>query len=316
VPAHTIALERLASEIESGVVSVLGGVDEDVRFDAVYDWRGKPWTALPWYLGEAWLYARIRAAVGYRHHRRDPFRAAKAREEAGLTDGDNAHDPDPLASALWRSLWGNRGDLSLPSAKAHTQTSVSELLVDNRDAAIGWLRVARHVVIMLDNAGGELFADLQLARALADRGVRVTLLAKDVPYFVSDALPADVFIARRRLARDVRVDVVTDPYMTGPGFLHTSFMPPRLRSLLTQADVVIAKGDCTYRRLTQDAPYRAADVRAFDDVVDVGARLVCLRTLKAEVLVGASVAACEAAAAVDHAWLTSGRFGVVQCVER
>lgn len=313
VPAHRMALMALAREIEEGGVTPLWGPDDDFRFDLVHDYTGRPWTALPWYVGESWLYAKVRAAVGWRFHGRDPFRPAKAREEASLLDGENPADPDPLASALWRSLWGNRADLSLPTAKNHSATLQSDLLVDERAQALDWLESARRVVILADNAGAELFADLQLARALNDRGARVTLLVKDAPFFVSDAIPADVAIARRRLGRDVDVTVVTHPFLTGPEWLATPLLPAPIYDRLATADVVIAKGDCNYRRLVGDAPWTPEDTRSFADVVDLPAPVIALRTLKAEVLVGVDAATCARAADVAPDWLVSGRFGVVQC---
>jgi uncharacterized protein with ATP-grasp and redox domains len=313
VPAHRAALMSLAREIEGGGVTPLWGPDDDFRFDVIHDYSGRPWTSLPWYVGESWLYAKVRAAVGWRFHGRDPFRAAKAREEAGLVDGENPADPDPLASALWRSLWGNRADLSLPSAKDHTATRQSDLLADERPQALAWLRSARRVVILADNAGTELFADLQLARVLEDGGARVTLLVKDAPFFVSDAIPDDVARARRHLGRDVAVKVVAHPFLTGPDWLATPFLPAPLRDLLGTADVIVAKGDCNYRRLVGDQPWDPEYRWGFADVVDLPAPVIALRTLKAEVLVGVDAASCARARDLADDWLVSGRFGVVQC---
>jgi len=313
VPAHRTALMALAREVEGEGVTPLWGQDDDFRFDVIHDYSGLPWTSLPWYVGESWLYAKVRAAVGWRFHRTDPFRAAKAREEAGVADADNPADPDPLATALWRSLWGNRADLSLPSAKDHVEVRQADLLADERAQALAWLQSARRVVILADNAGTELFCDLQLARALEDRGARVTLLVKDAPFFVSDAIPADVAIARRQLRRGVAARVVAHPFLTGPEWLATPWLPTPLRELLGMADVIVAKGDCNYRRLVGDAPWTPEDPRSFADVVDLPAPVIALRTLKAEVLVGVDAATCARAADVAPDWLVSGRFGVVQC---
>lgn len=318
LPAHQRALLGLADEIESGTVQVMRGADDDRRFDAVHDVMCMPWTELPWYLGESWLYARVRAAVGYKHHGRDPFRDAKAAEEAGVVDGDNPHDPAPLQSALWRCLWGNRVDLSLPSAMAHSDESEASLLVDDREAALAMLSDARQVAIILDNAGVEVFADLQLARALADLGKVVTLWAKDVPFFVSDAMPVDVEIARRRLRRPLppTVTVRADPFFTGPGFLHSAELPRHLREALADNDVIVCKGDCNYRRLVSDRPYSADDDDAFADVVDLPAPVIAVRTLKAEVAVGITAVAAARARTADAEWLVSGRFGVIQVAQR
>lgn len=314
VPDHRVALARLREELTDGVVLRLHDDHDDARrFDVINDYAGRPWTALPWYVGESWLYARIRAAVGWRHHRRDPFRPAKARDEAGLADVDDTAASDPLAQALWRSLWGNRADLSLPTARHHDRAAVGDLLHDDRPLALAWLKRARRVAIVLDNAGTELFADLQLARALRDGGAEVTLFAKDRPFFVSDAMPADVEMARRRLQRPDGAAVVAESFLTGPGMLTVAELPATFRDALASADVIVAKGDCNYRRLVGDGPWASSDERAFGDVVRMPAPVIALRTLKAEVLVGVAADACARARAQSADWLISGRFGVVQC---
>ena len=141
----------------------------------------------------------------------------------------------------------------------------------------------------------------------------MTLLVKDAPFFVSDAIPADVAIARRHLRRDVAARVVSHPFLTGPEWLATPRLPTALLDLLRAADVIVAKGDCNYRRLVGDRPWDAAETATFADVVDLPAPTIALRTLKAEVLVGVDAATCARAADLTPDWLVSGRFGLVQC---
>ncbi len=324
VPGADAPLAALRDEIRSGTVRllrdpvlgapVLCDVDEAPRWAAVTAWVGGPWTALPWYLGESFLYARVREAVGYGATRADPFLPIKLREERTVANSPHAAADDDdrgsaLDAALWRALWGNRADLSLPSARDHTGTDENDLVVDDRDAARALLEGARSVGIVLDNAGLELARDLELAAVLERQGRRVTLFAKDVPFFVSDALPADVARTRARLALDLDAAVIADPFFTGPDFLTTAALPSPLRDQLAACDVVVVKGDCNYRRLVGDGPPSDA---AFHDVVSFPAPLIALRTLKAEVLVGADPVRVASAAARDPDWLVSGRFGLVQ----
>jgi len=299
----------LRDEIKSGVVATGAGLLEGGRFAAVDAFAGQPWTALPWYLGESFLYARVRAAVRFAETRSDPFLAVKEREEASLDCASD--DEETVETALWRSLWGNRADLSLPSAGRFTASDDDDLVADERAAAAALIDDAPVVGILLDNAGLELARDLALTRVLRRRGKRVVLFAKDVPFFVSDALVADVARTRALLAMpdDPDVVVTADAFFTGPDFLLRRAMTPGVIDAFAACDVVIAKGDCNYRRLVGDG---APSDAAFDSVVDFPAPLVALRTLKAEVLVGAAPARVAVVRRRDVDWLVSGRCGLVQ----
>jgi uncharacterized protein with ATP-grasp and redox domains len=331
VPRLRAALHALADEIAHGAVTLPAAARESGRFDVVDAFVGGPWTALPWYLGESFLYARIRAITGATP---DPFFAIKRREEddalasgiAGVV-ADTVDATGPLAQrvgvALLRCLWGNRADLSLPSANGHTDVGDHLLVVDDRAVAVDAVVDAAVVGVVLDNAGAELMHDLALAALLRRQGKRVVLFAKDVPFFVSDATPADVARTVGLLGVagglddvvDIAAiaDIVADPFFTGPAFLRTALMPPALVAALAACDVVVVKGDCNYRRLVGDTPPHAGP---FADVVDFPAPAVCLRTLKAEVAVGVDDDRAAAARAVDVDWLTSGRFGLVQWAPR
>ena len=308
VPAFDEPLRELCSELIAGTVQPLPhDVVEGPRWSAVHAFAGKPWTALPWYFAEAFLYARIRAAVRYDETRADPFLPTKLREERALPALSNNDDVD---DALWRCLWGNRADLSLPSAMKHTGSDDTDLVADERPAARALVAGAKTVGILLDNAGVELACDLSLARLLLRRGTRVILFCKDAPFFVSDATAVDVARTRALLGMHEEPHaVVDDAFFTGPEFLRTDVLPGPLSSTLAGCDVVIAKGDCNYRRLVRDVP---PTDDAFDDVVSFPAPVIALRTLKAEVLVGTDPARTARARARDDDWLVSGRYGLVQ----
>jgi uncharacterized protein with ATP-grasp and redox domains len=319
------ALAALADEIAAGALrfdaTTLSAGDLS-RFAALAPFAGRPWTALPWYAGEALLYARIRAAVEHEVRSIDPFLPQKRAEEAALQHLPPAQGRptrDALGAAVGRALWGNRADLSLPDANRHDETSAELLLVDHQDLLVDALLQAGGggalVQILLDNAGVELAADLALAAALRQLGCGVRLWAKDAPFFVSDAMPDDVQRTAALLGLDLRVlgiQVVTAPWTTGPGFLDGT-LPADAQAALTEGALVIAKGDCNYRRLVGDVPFSATTPCAFADATAPFPHpvLYCLRTLKAEVQCGPLTRPLPDDVPL-LAVLTSGRFGVVQ----
>lgn len=108
-------------------------------------------------------------------------------------------------------LWGNATDLSLLTTLTYAdiqklqgsearKASEANILVNDLGKAYETLKKAkdegkkyRQVDIVLDNAGFELFVDLILAGYLLATGLatNVILHPKNIPWFVSDVLPAD-----------------------------------------------------------------------------------------------------------------------------
>lgn len=111
-------------------------------------------------------------------------------------------------------LWGNATDLSLLTTLSYDdiqklqgsearRAAEANILVDDLDAAFDALVAAkraksgpaerRRVDIVLDNAGFELFVDLILAGYLLEAGfaTEIVLHPKEIPWFVSDVVPAD-----------------------------------------------------------------------------------------------------------------------------
>jgi uncharacterized protein with ATP-grasp and redox domains len=261
----------------------------------------------------------------------DPFFLEKCQqeEEALARLAATVHDVDTddqstddetrrreLERRLRRSLWSNRVDLSLPVAKELIDVAPDDLLHDDSAAALATLRPGASVAIALDNAGDELVSDLLLASALSRQGVAVSLWAKPWPFFVSDATVRDVRRATTRLralGHDVATVRLRAPLaLGGPGFFD-EHMPHALRREWARHDLVIAKGDCTYRRLVSDAPFDRQDRRSFGQATaSLPAPVLAVRTLKAEVLVGVAADVVARAERADPQWLVSGRCGVIQ----
>jgi uncharacterized protein with ATP-grasp and redox domains len=231
------------------------------------------------------------------------------------TDGQSTDD-ETRRRELERRLWSNRVDLSLPVAKELIDVAPDDLLHDDSAAALATLRPGASVAIALDNAGDELVSDLLLASALSRQGVAVSLWAKPWPFFVSDATVRDVRRATTRLralGHDVATVRLRAPLaLGGPGFFD-EHMPHALRREWARHDLVIAKGDCTYRRLVSDAPFDRQDRRSFGQATaSLPAPVLAVRTLKAEVLVGVAADVVARAERADPQWLVSGRCGVIQ----
>ncbi|MGC9497847.1 damage-control phosphatase ARMT1 family protein [Streptomyces sp. WG7] len=260
---------------------------------------------------------------------------------------------------LHGSLWGNRADLGfrLSDSAAGTGTGtgtkdkVQALVADDSDALWSLLPPSgtstsrsgtsrpsttradssgpKTLCLVADNAGRELVPDLLLVSDLLDRGRidRAVLHVKPYPYYVSDATPADVLDALRRLVAaggaaagygdrlwtaltDGRVTVRAHPFSCAP--LPYAEMPDDLRAEFAAATVTVLKGDLNYRRLVGDR--RWPPTTSFTDVTAYfPGPVAALRTLKSDVITGLT-ADTEAAlvASGEQRWRTSGTHALIQ----
>ncbi len=254
----------------------------------------------------------------------------------GLADGWN---PAHFVELLKADLWANQADLSLwPTASDqkpdHTNLAQaqSHLLVDDSQAIVGRLGGSGSqdlVAILADNAGAELVTDLFLADYLlsTDCAHRVVFHLKPHPTFVSDAVPNDVESTVQAMAADAhpalqasgvrlagylaagRLRLEADYFWTSPWPAWE--MPLSLHSALAGARVVFSKGDANYRRLLGDRHWPFT--LPFPEVVGYfPTALAALRTCKSEIVVGLTAAQLAAQPQADLAWLTNGRWGLIQ----
>ena len=247
-----------------------------------------------------------------------------------------------LAALVAINLWGNRADLSLWPAdagddqplQANWEGAEAQTLVDDTAEVIRYLGKHKRarVDFIVDNAGLELVTDLALADYLLASGAaeRVTLHLKMHPTFVSDAMIGDVQDTARILAADEnggtvafgerlltyladsRLRLSDHPFWTSPFALWQ--MPDELRQDLSQAQLIISKGDANYRRLLGDRhwPYTSS----FQAIMAyTPAPLLALRALKAELAAGLRVEQIERLDVEDPKWLVNGRWGVIQFAE-
>jgi uncharacterized protein with ATP-grasp and redox domains len=159
-------------------------------------------------------------------------------------------DPDPLACALKLARVGNYIDFG---AKHEVDDALlTELLGGAQNETLDAAEYrrfradmagARHLVYVTDNAG-EIVTDKLLIRLLMKRypGAAVTLLVRGAPT-LNDATAED--------ARDVGLADLVTVVGNGSAMAGTVWtdISPEARRLLTDADVVIAKGQANFETL-------------------------------------------------------------------
>lgn len=310
--------------------------DADSWLEDFKNHEGISWQDAEWFFAETYFFRQINEAVRYWQYRKDPYRPIKADElatdalqellERALSvEGDSE---ERLSQLIELALWGNRIDLSLPSAMVHgTIVDADDLLVDDREVTIECLLSSEGVVhLITDNFGSELAMDLALVDALISLNIQVIMHVKMNPTYVSDATVEDVhwmlddFSQRNSIIRDFsmrlqnamtegRLRLAPDFFWNSCRFLNR--IPPRLSRLFEDARLIILKGDANYRRATFDTIYPVDT--PFSQIVNyLPAPLLALRTLKSDPLLGISQIIADRLDITDKQWRVNGKRGVIQ----
>jgi hypothetical protein len=348
-PGQRSALDALLEEISSGLMRPLGPHAHDR--DAWSSWGagyfGKPWLDAPFLWSESYFYRRLLDAVGFfapgPWRWVDPFEYLKTAElsdpavEPALAALDGLQRlpaREQERAKLLASLWGNRADLGflIGASPAPGGQAPAGLVIDQSADLRAALGPDAAVVLVTDNAGRELLADLVLVDHLLRRGraSAVTMHVKPYPYYVSDAVTADVLACLRRLSRTAggaakaarrvhaamaegRLRVYTHEFYCAPwGYQR---MPADLASEFAQASLTILKGDLNYRRLVGDRAWPPATPFASVASYFPGPVAV-LRTLKSDVITGLSPGAAADLDATGQPWRTGGNHGLIQVLPR
>lgn len=304
-------------------------------------YQDRHWLDLPWFFAETYLYRLLIEAVGYfgrldpHWFGIDPFLPRKQAEWQSETPWqtlaavvDQPDSPDGLRRLLTHALWGNQVDLSYQKSveMADDDSSQGNLVADASEEVAVYLYKSRsdRLEIICDNAGTELLLDLALVDFLLryDRVGCITMHVKSYPTFVSDATPADVItalsgiqgpLADRLTAyrRQRRLCIRPDRFWNSSRFYWE--LPPTLKTELSEARLVISKGDLNYRRLFADRAWPPTTPLA-EAILSFPAPVALLRTLKSDVIVGLAAEQVAILDAADPEWRTNGRRGVIQAV--
>ncbi|WP_129840565.1 damage-control phosphatase ARMT1 family protein [Streptomyces sp. RFCAC02] len=350
-PAERDALRRLLAESTSATAVVEPPGDDAPDHARWTAWGqgmwGRRWAELPFLWAESWFYRRLLGAAGWFTDGGpwtgiDPFGPAKADglgdaavdgELAALDRLAGRAEAERRAALVTSALWGNRADLGFGLTAG--DSTAGGLLADETAALWDVLDRAPGgtVCLVADNAGRELLPDLVLADHLLTTGVagRVALYVKPHPYYVSDAVTADVLaaVARLRAApggaaadtghrlRDAltagTLELRAHPFLCAPLPFHDA--PADLRAQWADATLTVLKGDLNYRRLVGDRLW--PPVTPFATAAGwFPSPVAALRTLKSDVITGLDERVVADLDAGGGGWRTSGRYAVVQVLAR
>ena len=178
----------------------------------------------------------------------------------------------------------------------------------------------REIHIILDNAGFEFIGDLILITFLLSFNFahKVVIHGKDIPWFISDVTSHDLEATLQTLENPAAnfTDPVTDQesaylklfaseirryfnsgkleykahpfWTTQHSFARMASLAPELLAELRKAELVIFKGDLNYRKLVMDGrwPRTTTFEKALGPLASDGMRILVIRTVKADVVVG------------------------------
>jgi hypothetical protein len=344
-PTQRRGLESLLKEISSGLMRPLGPDAQDHEIWASWGagYFGKPWLDAPFLWSESYFYRRLLDAVGFfgRGPWRgvDPFGPLKTAElrDPGLEPDLAAVDDlrqrpadEQTRAKLLASLWGNRADLGfrVGNSAGPGDPAVARLVDDHSGELLSALGPAVSAVLVTDNAGRELLADLALVDHLLRYGyaASITLHVKPHPYYVSDATAADVAaclgrlaetpgrsaeMARRLLAAmaEGTIGLYTHEFYCAPWSYHR--MPADLAAAFEQASLVIMKGDLNYRRLVGDRDW-PPEIPFTDVASYFPAPVAALRTLKSDVITGMAASVLTSLDGTGRPWRTAGTHALIQ----
>ncbi len=316
--------------------------DREVWDEVLQPWQGKTWFEIPFFLAETYYYRRLLEIVKYfqpgPYYNNDPFLPMKEQEitahfpkfETSYQTTNNTNNLENFQNHLYQALWANRGDLNIKFKNANIDNQHDEFIVDHSPEAYAFLKKGnQNIAFLLDNATMEIFYDLTLMDFLLETNLAtsITCYAKNQPYFLSDAMPEDVFRTIDLLATSSSEKVqslanrlkkaLSDGGLTlkAPPFFSTSSMfrelPASLKIELASYDLCLMKGDANYRRLMGDRYWEPTT--PLESVVNYfPTNFLSLRTPKSEVMVGLPESTYHNLIHnAEPDWQTNGKRGMI-----
>lgn len=306
-------------------------------------YTGFTYFEVPFFELEAYFYFRILKAIDYfEGNKLDPFRQQKLtnlkENEVVMVSafekflsGSSTLTNERFYELLKLTLWGNSSDLSqLQRSELSAYDKNNNLLIDTSAATWAFFSTTppKRIEVILDNAGLELITDLILIIALLTNfdDLSVHLHFKTYPTFVSDATIDDFYAHLRFLENTRNTSLVVfgqqlEQYLESNRLVlhqsvfwnspyHFTKLPTNIKNQFGLSDLVISKGDANYRRFFEDRAWEmTTPVDTFIDYFPT--KLLLLRTLKSEILLGIESSILEKVQAQDEHFLTNGKFGII-----
>ncbi|XP_015431850.1 PREDICTED: protein-glutamate O-methyltransferase-like [Dufourea novaeangliae] len=254
---------------------------------------------------------------------------------------------EELFKFLQLNLWGNKCDLSLSAGTEVSQSSnpieilksvQTDILVNNSECIWNLLRKNETnnsdiIDMVLDNAGYEFFTDLCLGVFLITNKLagRIRFYVKQYPWYVSDTMKKDFHwtldymnnssskdlqklakLANNYLKNNVWT-IEEESYWTGPyDFAEMKKHDEVLYAKLSEAKLIIFKGDLNYRKLVGDInwEYTTAFTQALRGFQP--SHVLSLRTVKSDVCVGLQSGISDELFKKDESWMFTGQYGLIQ----
>lgn len=307
-------------------------------------WMGKTWLEIPWLLAEAYFYRRVLAITRYfqpgPYIGIDPFQRLKSQEMIeGRSVFGKIYPTIPKNASIKgfrefciKALWGNRGDLSHTDVlDPSMETQTNRIILDQTNQAHQYLssRQPLSIAYFFDNVGKELYFDFALIDYLLSTGLasKITCYLKNQPFFVSDAMPKDLFetidlmmvsdksevqqLSQRleKAIKSEKISIEAPPFLTQPQMYRN--LPKVFQQQIAAHELAILKGDVNYRRLMGDRHWPPTTP------VEVAGgyfptTFLSLRTLKAELVVGLTQETLDKVnSEADPDWLINGKRGLI-----
>lgn len=191
------------------------------------------------------------------------------------------------------------------------------------------------VDVICDNSGFELLSDFILCDFIISNqlATKIKFRVKAIPWFISDALPKDVYYTLEELEKSNDIVLkeaakkwkeyfqmgkfeLVEPchhFFTSPfEFYKMEKIAPELYRSISHSHLVIFKGDLNYRKLLGDINWDP--VTKFQTALNefLPTNLCCLRTIKADLICGLKPGQYEDLWEIDEKWMQTGKYGVIQ----
>ncbi|XP_017471973.1 PREDICTED: protein-glutamate O-methyltransferase-like isoform X2 [Rhagoletis zephyria] len=273
-------------------------------------------------------------------------------EILNVVQGIDCTTSDSFKLMLKLNLWGNRCDLSITSGKEVqlegnpfdlVRSFDHKIIIDDSSFIIECLKSENSikpaiVEFICDNAGYELFTDFVLADYLikSEMADKVRFNLKAIPWFISDATINDFnwtlqFLQNhsvpilkeygmrwQRFLNESKFEIAPlDYFWTSPyEYYRMRDVNPNLYARLSEANLIIFKGDLNYRKLIGDFSWDFTE--SFTTCLrDFRPTNICsLRTVKADLICGLAEGQADMLKNKSKDWMITGDYGTIQFAEK